>query len=52
MNTNSTHPPHQDVLREQIDRSLEKAQSQKTVLKRNNSRYRTTNVILGAIGAV
>ena len=53
MNSNLTPPTTQpDVLREQIDRSLEKAQAQKTVLKRNNSRYSTTNIILGAIAAV
>ncbi len=53
MNTNSTHLTTQpDVLREQIDSSLKKAQAQKTQLKRNNSRYSTTNVILGAIAAV
>jgi hypothetical protein len=40
------------VLREQIDSSLKKAQAQKTGLQRNNSRYSTTNVILGAIAAV
>ena len=53
MNINSTHLTNQpDVLREQIDHSLEKAQAQKTVLKRNNSRYSTTNIVLGAIAAV
>jgi hypothetical protein len=50
MNTNSTNSTTQpDVLREQIDGSLKKAQAQKTGLQRNNSRYSTTNVILGAI---
>ena len=53
MNTNSTNLTKQpDMLREQIDRSLEAAQSQKNTLKRKNSRYSTTNVILGAIAAV
>ena len=53
MNTNSANPTTQpDVLRAQIDSSLEKAQAQKTGLQRNNSRYSTTNAILGAIAAV
>ena len=52
MNANFTNPTMQpDVLRGQIDSSLEKAQAQKKELKRNNSRYGTTNIILGAIAA-
>lgn len=53
MNTNSTDLTKQpDLLREQIDSSLEKAQAQKKALKRNNSRYSTANITLGAIAAV
>ena len=53
MNTNFTNSAVQpDVLREQIDSSLKKAQQKKTELQRNNSRYSTTNVILAAIAAV
>lgn len=53
MNTNSTDLTKQpDLLREQIDSSLEKAQAQKKALKRNNSRYSTANITLGEIAAV
>jgi hypothetical protein len=53
MNTNpSTLTKQPDMLREQIDRSLEDAQLQKNTLKLKNSRYSTTNAILGAIAAV
>jgi hypothetical protein len=53
MNMNSPDSIKQpDVLREQIDSSLKKAQAQKAELQRNNSRYVTTNVILSAIAAV
>jgi hypothetical protein len=53
MNTNSIHSITQpDVLREQIDGSLKKAQAQKSRFQRNNSRYSTTNTLLGAIAAV
>ena len=53
MTTNSTNLTKQpDVLREHINSSLEKAQTQKAGLQRSNSRYSTTNIILGAIAAV
>jgi hypothetical protein len=53
MNINpSTLTKQPDMLREQINRSLEEAQLQKNTLKLNNSRYSTTNAILGAIAAV
>jgi len=39
-------------MREQISGSLEKAQTQKNILKRNNGRYTTANITLGAIAAV
>jgi hypothetical protein len=53
MNINSTNSTKQpDVLQEQIGSSLEKAQVQKNTLKRNNSRYSTANIVLGAIAAV
>lgn len=53
MNTNFTNPTTQpDVLREQIDSSLEKAQAQKNTLRRNSDRYSTANIVLGAIAAV
>jgi hypothetical protein len=52
INTNSTNSTTQpDVLREQIDSSLTKAQAQKNTLKRNSSRYSTANIVLGAIAA-
>ncbi|MCY7392552.1 MAG: hypothetical protein LH647_14020 [Leptolyngbyaceae cyanobacterium CAN_BIN12] len=50
MAANSVDPTKQsDLLREQIHSSLEKAQTQRNTLKRNNSRYTTANLILGAI---
>ena len=52
MNTNTNPTMQPDVLREQIDSSLEKAQAQKHTLKRNSARYSTANIILGAIAAV
>lgn len=53
MNTNSTNVEKQyDVLREQIHNSFEKAQVQKSTLKRNNSRYTTANIVLGALAAL
>lgn len=53
MNTNSTDPARQlDVMREQISSSLEKAQTQKNLLKRNSTRYTTANIVLGAIAAL
>ena len=53
MNTNSTDPARQlDVMREQISSSLEKAQTQKNILKRNSTRYTTANIVLGAIAAL
>lgn len=53
MNINSTNSTTQpDLLQEQINGSLEKAQAQKTELQRNNSRYSTANIVLGAIAAV
>ena len=53
MNINSTNSITQpDVLRDQIGSSLEKAQAQKNTLRRNNSRYSTANILLGAISAV
>jgi hypothetical protein len=41
-----------DVLQEQIFGSLEKAQAQKNILKRNSSRYTIANIVLGAIAAL
>jgi hypothetical protein len=41
-----------DVLQEQIFDSLEKAQAQKSTLKRHSSRYIIANVVLGAIAAL
>lgn len=52
----TTNPTDQDkqfnVLREQIGDSLEKAQAQKNILKRTNSRYTTANIILSALAAL
>lgn len=46
----STNQEHQfSALREQIHSSLEKARAQKNILKRTNSRYITTNIILGVL---
>lgn len=39
-------------MREQISSSLEKAQTQKNLLKRNSTRYTTANIVLGAIAAL
>lgn len=53
MTTNSTDQENQfNVLRGQIEGSLEKAQTQKNTLKRTNSRYTTANIILGALAAL
>jgi putative cell wall-binding protein len=53
MNPNSSDLTKQsDVLREQISSSLERAQVQKSTLKRNNSRYTTSNIILSALAAL
>ncbi|HEY9626957.1 MAG TPA: hypothetical protein V6C84_06625 [Coleofasciculaceae cyanobacterium] len=53
MTTNSTDQMNQfNVLREHIHDSLEKAQKQKNILKRNNTRYTTANIILGALAAL
>ena len=53
MTTNSTDQNQQfNVLREQIEGSLEKAQAQKHTLKRTNSRYTIANIILGALAAL
>ncbi|MGH2416423.1 MAG: hypothetical protein ACRDEA_22555 [Microcystaceae cyanobacterium] len=53
MTTNSPEQKQQfNVLREQIESSLEKAQVQKTALKRNNSRYTTANIILGVLATL
>ena len=53
MNRHPTNPNQQyDLLREEIGHSLEKAQSQKNTLKRNNSRYTTANILLGALAAL
>jgi hypothetical protein len=53
MNPNSPDLTKQsDVLREQISSSLEKAQVQKSTLKRNNSRYTTTNILLSALATL
>jgi hypothetical protein len=49
----STHSENQlNILREQIFDSLEKAQAQRRILKRNNVRYTTANIVLGAIATV
>jgi hypothetical protein len=53
MTTNSTDQDKQfNVLRGQIEGSLEKAQAQKNTLKRNNSRFTIANIILGALAAL
>lgn len=53
MTTNSTDREKQfNVLREQVESSLEKAQVQKNTLKRKNARYTIANVILGALAAL
>lgn len=53
MPTNSTDQESQfDLLRGQIESSLEKAQAQRKTLKRSNTRYTTANVILSAIAAL
>ncbi|MBW4582345.1 MAG: hypothetical protein KME42_22485 [Tildeniella nuda ZEHNDER 1965/U140] len=53
MSTISNDPVIQlDVMREQISSSLEKARTQKNRLKRDNGRYMTANIVLGAIAAV
>ncbi len=53
MDANSTDPARQlDVMREQISSSLEKAQTQKNLLKRNSTRYTTANIVLSAIAGV
>jgi hypothetical protein len=43
---------HSELLREQINSSLEKAQTQRNTLRRNNSRYTVANMILGAIATL
>jgi len=53
MNTSSTDLSKQpDMLREQISRSLEKAQAQKQSLKRSNARYMFTNILLAALATL
>ncbi|GAP99909.1 hypothetical protein [Leptolyngbya sp. NIES-2104] len=53
MNDNSTVSETQlNTLRSQIASSLEKAQAQKNTLKRKNTRYITTNIILSALAAL
>ncbi len=53
MDTNSPDLARQlDVMREQISSSLEKAQTQKHLLKRNSTRYTTANIIFSAIAGV
>lgn len=53
MTTNSTNQEDQfNVLRGQIESSLEKAQAQKKMLKRNNARFTTVNILLGALAAL
>ncbi len=53
MTTNSTDQEKQsEVLREQISSSLKEAQAQKNALKRTNSRYTTTNLILGVLATL
>lgn len=51
MTTNSTHQDDQDVLREQIYSSLEKAKAHKIRLKRSSSRYFTANLTLSVLAA-
>jgi hypothetical protein len=53
MDVNSTSPEKQlDAMRAQISSSLEKAQAQKNILKRNNSRYITASIILAALATL
>lgn len=53
MDTSSANQEKQsDLLREQIFSSLEKAQVQKTALKRTNSRYTTANIIFGVLATL
>jgi hypothetical protein len=53
MNPNSPDLTKQsDVLREQISSSLERAQVQNSTLKRNNSLYNTSNIILSALATL
>jgi hypothetical protein len=41
-----------DLLREQISGSLEKAQTQKNTLKRDNARYKTANIVLSGFATL
>lgn len=41
-----------DILREHVFGSLEKAQAQKTTLKRNNARHTTANIILSVLATL
>jgi dGTP triphosphohydrolase len=53
MNANSSDlETHLDAMREEISESLEKAEAQRNALKRKNSRYMTTNIILSALAAL
>jgi dGTP triphosphohydrolase len=53
MNANSSDLEiHLDAMREEISESLEKAEAQRNTLKRKNSRYMTTNIILSALAAL
>ena len=53
MDANSTAPDTLlNAMRAQISSSLEKAQTQKNTLKRNNTRYTTANIILAALATV
>lgn len=53
MNANSSDLEiHLDAMREEISESLEKAEAQRNALKRKNSRYMTTNIILSALAAL
>lgn len=53
MTANSTNQENQsNVLREHIHSSLEKAQVQKNILKRNNYRHTTANIIRSTLAAL
>lgn len=53
MDTTSTHLTEQsDLLRDQISNSLEKAQTQKQLLKQRNARYMVANILLAAFATL
>lgn len=52
MNDHSNVETQLNMVRSQISSSLEKAREQRNTLKRKNSRYTTTNIILSALATL